>query len=306
MSEPLHPWLLLIHQLPPKPAYLRVKVWRRLQGLGAVAIRSSVYALPASEQALEDFMWLLREITDGGGEGSISEARFVGGLDDAAVRALFDAAREADYRALAEEAREVAREAPEELAPKVARLRRRLAEIVAIDFFGAPGREAAEALVAALEPRGAGASAGSAPMDRGRVWVTRQGVGVDRIASAWLIRRFIDPEARFRFVPALGHVPEPGEIRFDMFEAEYTHEGDRCTFETLLARHGLDDPGLARIGEIVHDLDLKDAKHGRAETAGVGAVIDGIVAAIHDDAERLARGAQLLDDLHAALARPAR
>jgi hypothetical protein len=306
MSEPLYPWLLLIHQLPPKPAYLRVKVWRRLQGLGAVAIRSSVYALPASEQALEDFMWLLREITDGGGEASISEAHFVGGLDDAAVRGLFDAAREADYRALAEEAREVAREAPEELAPKVARLRRRLAEIVAIDFFGAPGREAAEALVAALGPASAGASAGPAPVGRGRVWVTRQGVGVDRIASAWLIRRFIDPEARFRFVPARGHLPEPGEVRFDMFEAEFTHEGDRCTFETLLAWHGLDEPALARIGEIVHDLDLKDAKFARAETAGIGAVIDGIVAAIHDDAERLARGAQLLDDLHAALARPAR
>ncbi len=102
---------------------------------------------------------------------------------------------------------------------------------------------------------------------QGSVWVTRQGVHVDRIASAWLIRRFIDPEARFKFVPAKGYVPEPGELRFDMFEAEFTHEGDRCTFEVLLARAGLADPALAAIGEIVHDIDLKDAKFGREETA---------------------------------------
>ena len=306
MSDASSPWLLLIHQLPPRPAYLRVKVWRRLQALGAVAIKNSVYALPAGEQALEDFMWLVREIADGGGEASICEARFVEGLDDDGVRALFNAAREADYRAIAEEARELAADPTAEPTAKVARLRRRLAEVRALDFFGAPGRETARSLIAALEPPMVAAGTEPAPVGGGRVWVTRRGVGVDRIASAWLIRRFIDPEARFRFVPPRGYRPDPGEIRFDMFEAEFTHEGNRCTFETLLSRHGLNDSALATIAEIVHDLDLKDDRFARPETAGIGALIAGILAATDDDAERLARGARLLDDLHAAFARPAR
>ena len=132
----------------------------------------------------------------------------------------------------------------------------------------------------------------------GRTWVTRTGVHVDRIASAWLIRRFIDPEARFKFVPAKGYEPEPDELRFDMYEGEYTHEGDRCTFEVLLARAGLGDPALAAIGEIVHDIDLKDAKFAREEASGIARVMDGIAAANKDDERRLERGAAVLDDLY--------
>ena len=128
--------------------------------------------------------------------------------------------------------------------------------------------------------------------------MTRRGVYVDRIASAWLIRRFIDPEARFKFVPAKGYVPEPGELRFDMYEGEYTHEGDRCTFEVLLARAGLDDPALAAIGEIVHDIDLKDAKFGRPEATGIAHLVEGIAAANREDERRLARGAAVFDDFY--------
>lgn len=127
--------------------------------------------------------------------------------------------------------------------------------------------------------------------------MTRAGVHVDRIASAWLVRRFIDPEARFKFVPAKGYAPEPGELRFDMFEAEFTHEGDRCTFEVLLARAGLDDPALTAIGEIVHDIDLKDAKFGREEASGIAHLIEGLSAANRDDQARIDRGAAMLDDL---------
>ena len=137
---------------------------------------------------------------------------------------------------------------------------------------------------------------GAAPT--GRVWVTRAGVHVDRIASAWLIRRFIDPEARFKFVPAQGYAPELGELRFDMFEAEFTHEGDRCTFEVLLARARLADPALAAIGEIVHDIDFKDGKFGRAEASGIAHLIEGLSAANQDDQARIERGAAMLDDLY--------
>ena len=312
------PWLLLIHQLPPQPAYLRVKVWRRLQGLGAVAVKNSVYVLPATEQAQEDLRWLLREIVAGGGEASVCEARFVDGLTDQRVRGMFDAAREAEYDAITGEARALAAELAErpgwraDAAKQLARLRRQLAQTAALDFFGANGRAAAEGLLSAIEARltegtsavkdedEASGTAGLAGL-RGRTWVTRRGVEVDRIASAWLIRRFIDPEARFAFAPSRGYAPRPGELRFDMFEAEFTHAGDRCTFEVLLARGpGLaDDPALRAIGEIVHDVDLKDGKFGREEAAGIAHLVRGIVLAHGDDAERLARGAAVFDDLYA-------
>ena len=313
------PWLLLIHQLPPKPAYFRVKVWRRLQRLGAVAIKNAVYALPAGEPAREDFAWLLREIVEGGGDASVCEARFVNGLSDEQVQGLFNAARDAEYDELAKEARALAESLPTdpsawegkggELRGRLVRLRKRLTEVGAIDFFGANGREAVEGLLSDLEARLRWAtevemSEGEEAVPeldelRGRTWVTRRGVHVDRIASAWLIRRFIDPEARFKFVPSTGYAPQPGELRFDMFEAEFTHEGDRCTFEVLLARAELGDPALRAIGEIVHDIDLKDGAFAREETAGIAHLIAGIAAAHEDDAERLARGAAVFDDLYA-------
>ena len=128
--------------------------------------------------------------------------------------------------------------------------------------------------------------------------MTRKGVFIDRIASAWLIRRFVDPDARFKFVPAKGYRPEAKEIRFDMFEAEYTHEGDQCTFEVLIARLGLDNPALVPIAEIVHDIDLKDAKFGRPEGIGVDRLIAGIAMAHKDDEDRLAQGAAVFDGLY--------
>jgi hypothetical protein len=192
---------------------------------------------------------------------------------------------------------------------QLARLRRQLTQIAGIDFFGANGRQAAEAVLAALEARLAEPQLDGRVEEtvireeglrglHGRTWVTREGVYIDRIASAWLIRRFIDPEASLKFVPSKGYVPQPGEVRFDMFEAEFTHEGDRCTFEVMAERAGLDDPAVRIIGEIVHDIDLKDAKFGREETAGIAGLIGGIALAHADDEQRLARGAAVLDDLY--------
>jgi hypothetical protein len=308
-------WLLLIHQLPPQPAYLRVKIWRRLQAMGAVAVKGAVYALPLNDQTQEDFRWLVREIIGSGGEASLCEARFVDGLSDQQVRALFDAARDADYEAIRKEAGALADglaaqpERQAESRKQVARLRRQLTQIASLDFFGASGRAAAEAVVSALEARlaeaepGIGAEEGMSS-DRGlrelhgRTWVTREGVHVDRIASAWLIRRFIDPEARFEFVPSKGGTRREGEIRFDMYEAEFTHEGDKCTFEVLLERAALDDPALHAIGEMVHDIDLKDRKFGREETPGIAGMIGGIVLAYQDDEQRVERGAAMLDDFY--------
>lgn len=134
-----------------------------------------------------------------------------------------------------------------------------------------------------------------------RVWVTRRGIKVDRIGSAWLIRKAIDPEARFKFVDPTGYEPAPGELRFDMFDGEYTHEGPRCTFETLVARFDLSDPALVSLGEIVHDVDCKDALYERAEAAGLAAFVQGLAATTPDDLERLERGSVMFDALYASL-----
>ena len=314
-------WLLLIHQIPPKPNYFRVKIWRRLQQLGAVAIKNSVYALPRSDEAQESLQWMLREIVEGGGDASLVEARFIDGLSDEHVEALFHAARDADYVQVAEDTRALMKRLPPRRAPDeelraelgagLARLQRRLAEITEIDFFGAPGRETAEALVAKLEARLYSPKEVALPTlensphaVRGAIWVTRKGIHVDRMASGWLIRRFIDPESRFKFVAPKGYHPEPGELRFDMFEAEYSHEGDRCTFEILIEKFALRDPALRPLAEMVHDIDLKDGKFGRPETAGFEHLVAGIALAHREDEVRLERTAAVLDDLYEYFKRP--
>ena len=237
-------WLLFIHQLAPKPDYLRVKTRRRLRKLGAVAIKQTVYALPSTEEALEDLQWLRREIEAEGGSAVIAEAEFVGGISDEEVDAMLETER------------------------------------------GLGGAEGAEVgAVHRVEP--------------GRTWVTRQDVHVDRIASAWLIRRFIDPEARFKFVAARGYTAKRGELRFDMYEAEYTHVGEDCTFQTLARQFDLRDAALSAIGEAVHDIDCKDDRFDRPETAGISGLISGIVQAHKDDRTRIERGAAVLDDLYA-------
>jgi hypothetical protein len=305
-------WLLLIHQLPPKPDYFRVKIWRRLQGLGAVPVKNSVYVLPRSDQSVEDLRWVQREIEEGGGEASLCEAEFLDGLSDEEVIAAFRAARDTDYAALAEEIGRVASSQAERRSDKsisiagaLPRLRRRLEQIATIDFFAAPGRAEVELALAELErsaqPQAQPASSELPKRPRRATWVTRRGIQVDRIASAWLIRRFIDIEAQFRFVDPARYRPRKGDLRFDMFEAEYGHGEGRCTFETLLRTFGLKDSALAVMAEMVHDLDLKDARYGRPETEGLGRVLSGLAALHRNDAERLENGAAALDALYAGL-----
>jgi hypothetical protein len=224
----------------------------------------------------------------------------------------FRRARDVDYRKLLAEvhrwATPAATPADPRLRLRARRARRRLDQIARIDFFDAPGRIEVEASIAAFE---AWISAPTketrlSPALRdlvGRTWVTRRGIQVDRIASAWLIRRFIDPRARFRFVDPHQEPPRPGELRFDMVGGDFTHEDDRCTFETLFRRVRLKDRALARVAEIVHDIDIKDGKFERPEARGVERLLQGMLAAHADDDERLERGFALLDDLYGSFPR---
>ncbi|MDP9361185.1 MAG: chromate resistance protein [Acidobacteriota bacterium] len=307
---------MLIHQLPPKPNYLRVKVARRMQRIGAVAIKNTVYVLPAAESALEDFQWAIREIRDGGGEANLFEARVIEGLSDGEVQQLFSNARDEDYASVATVAKDLLKAASRkkrnaaQIGADVQRLRKRISEIGAIDFFSAPQGHVARALLDEVAP----GLADTPPAPRqpatetfhGRTWVTRAGVHVDRMASAWLIKRFIDPDATFKFVPAKQYTPKDGEFRFDMFDAEFTHDGDRCTFEVLVDRMRLDDRALRAIGEVVHDIDLKDAKFDRPETPGLALLIASIAMAHRHDAARIERASQAFDDLYVYYAKKGR
>ncbi|HYQ26478.1 MAG TPA: chromate resistance protein ChrB domain-containing protein [Polyangiaceae bacterium] len=317
MVEATARWLLLIHQIPPAPAYLRVKVGRRLARMGAVALKNSVYVLPRSDESVEDFQWVRREIVESGGDATIVEANLVDGLSDEQAEALFRRARAADYEAIESQARalgkglrgKLSKDEREAFEADIVRIERRFSEIDAIDFFRAPGAERAAAalrdLRARLDPPSAPSKSAVVSREsyRGRVWVTRSGIHVDRIASAWLIRRFIDPDATFKFVPAKGYVVLPNELRFDMFEAEFSHEGELCTFEVLCRRLALEVPGLQALAQVIHDIDLKDLKYARPETDGVAALIAGIALRYRDDDARLAHGSELCEQLLAYYAR---
>jgi hypothetical protein len=309
-------WLLLVHQLPPRPLYLRAKIRQRLAKVGAVALKNAVYVLPDTEDAREDFTWIAQEARAGGGDAFVCAATFVEGVSPTDLVARFRREREADYEALLADLRSASRGSksraggsPGDPAATIARSAKRLDEIRALDFFGADRRKEAEAMIRTRERELHREAGPSSPAGRygkltGRVWVTRRGVKVDRIASAWFVRRFVDPSARFRFVDPAADTARPGELRFDMAGGEFTHEGDRCTFETLLARVGLKDAALGPIAEIVHDIDLKDGKYSRADAAGVRQLLEGIVAAHAGDEERLTRGFALFDDLYASFRSP--
>lgn len=304
---------MLIHQIPPKPSYLRAKIWRRLLQIGAVAIKQSVYVTPQSEQCYEDLSWILKEIAEGGGEASLSVVRFMEGLTDEQIIALFQTARKSDYERIIQEANAYQEQPsdhetdPMETAKKLklqlAKLQTRFDQVVGIDFFSAPERSATEITLADME-----AQLYAHPLSRGvdhkamdelkkKTWVTRENVYVDRMACGWLVRRFVDPEAKFKFIPSNQYTPGTEEVRFDLFEAEFTHVGDQCSFEVMIEHLGLADKALIPLAEIVHDLDLKDGKHGRPETAGLSAIVNGLVATHASDQDRLEHGVELFDQL---------
>ncbi len=285
----MNSWLLLLHQIPPKPPYFRAKVSRRLAQVGALPIKNSAYLLPDTEDTREDFEWICREIKTEGGAAWLFRAETLAGLSVEQIQASFRHLRDTDYEELLQAAREL----------DDAKLLHRFEELKKIDFFEHPSRTKIEALVA--ERKRVASDASQPPSEfTNRIWVTRRGVKVDRIGSAWLIRRFIDPQATFRFIDTTKHTHEESEVRFDMYEGEFTHEGNLCTFEVLVARHNLllRYPALQPLAEMVHDIDLKDDLYRRPETSGLSRMLDGLCARTSDDNKRIEQGGQVFDSLY--------
>jgi hypothetical protein len=326
-QKPQREWILLIHQLPPRPTNLRVRIWRKLQKLGAVAIKNSVYVLPATEKAHEDFQWLKQEIEAAGGEAVVFRAGSVEVATDADIITGFGKARDEEFAVIAAEFDGLARAVREQSRGKhlsagrltthetnLDKLHAELERIATNDFFGAQGRPSAfnayercqKAIRSAQGPAAKASTtlAKGGTLDvakyQGRRWVTRRNLHIDRLASAWLIKQFIDRRPRFYFV-AEGKTVE-GAIPFDTFGADFTHHGEDCTFETMLKRFGLIEiKGLREIAEIVHDIDLKDDKFHRLEAAGLNAIIDGLSKVLRNDRKLLQQTSIVIDGLYALL-----
>lgn len=298
------PWLLLAFTLPAKRASQRVEVWRRLQRCGAVLFSNSGYLLPNTPANQEHFEWLAAMIRKHGGEAFVIKIRSIDRISSVQLIRRFSAARARDYRALMQEIRRLPASPGEGRgAGRWNHLRAKLREITAIDFFGSPQRKQAEELLARA------GRAGTSPEEplrvdargySGRIWVTRPRPGIDRSASAWLIRNFIDLKARFAFAT------EPGgagrAVPFDMFTGDgFGHRGDDCTFETLQKSFHIRDPKVAVIGEMIHDADLQDEKFGRKEGFGLDAVLRGWARRGFRDPELLRRGMELMAGLYDSL-----
>jgi len=309
-------WLMLIVTLPTHPSSLRVRAWRKLRALGAVPLKNSVYVLPHGADRLERLQWLTQEVQKDGGDATLLRVDRIENMTEQDVIRLFHEARNTDYKDLADRYRKCLRGLGRRArgrdavraADELSRLGREVDRVRETDFFDAPGYQDVERLRATAEmhlrPESPEPAAAPLPELRGRLWATRPRPHIDRMASAWLIKRFIDADARFLCAPPDQFPPEA--IPFDVMGAEFGHQGEDCTFETLFRRSGLDDPRLRTIAEIVHEADLRDGKFERPETAGVELAVRGFAGTIKDDGELLAQGLALFDGLYAALEAPAR
>jgi hypothetical protein len=321
MKNPGHAWLLLVYQLPAKHSPARVKAWRRLQRIGAVALKNSAYVLPNRAEAREDFEWIKAEIIAIGGQALVLGADALDPATLQEITDLFRTARGQEFGSIREHAerlvdrsrsRAAKGSARRQLVQTLRRLRERFKEAEALDYFDAPNRDEAARVLDDLDRSVKGGPPMSAhptaALDvtryRGRVWLTRPRPGVDRMSSAWLIRRFIDAKAVFAFSePAGSH---PRMIPFDMFGAEFGHQGALCTFETIARRFKIGGPAVAWLGRIVHDLDLKEHTYDLPETAAVGRMVEGLRKMYNEDQTLLSHGMTMFEALYQSYGGPKR
>jgi hypothetical protein len=314
-SENRARWLILIHQLPARPSNLRVMIWRRLQQLGAIALRNSVYLLPNTAETREDFEWLRTEISGLGGSATVMTTDVVSSHKAEELVEQFRQQSRRDYRDLTRDIEQVLKRRRQRKRPQsraAARheaqaLRERYARIQAKDYFNADDGDRSGGLVREVEMAASdmktmpGSSVIPAAQYRGKNWVTRTRPGIDRMASAWFIRKFVDPKARFSFVASGKSVPRKG-VPFDMYGVEFGHHGSHCTLETLIERLAIADSATVRLSQVVHDLDMKDGRYGAAECATVGRLVDGLRELFREDEALLAQGIVMIDALYRSFA----
>jgi len=317
-------WLLIFYTVPSHPVSNRMKIWRKLARSGAVQLKGAVYILPHNEEHYELCEWLVSEVASMGGDGTFVKAPEVETMTKSEIIALFNGQRENDYRDIEKKVEELDRKISavrkggrgqniKTLSEQLKRDKKEFEDVRRVDFFASKHGEALQKRIKTMEDEVKGMS--TPPIKelttaltpkrsgeyQGKTWVTRKKPFVDRMASAWLIRRFIDAGAAFRFIEEkeLGSLDGQSPT-FDIRGAEFTHQGDLCTFEVLVKSFGIKDRGVKRIAEVVHDLDVKDEKYNNPETSGVEEILTGIRKTENSDAEALEKGMAVFDMLYAS------
>jgi hypothetical protein len=312
-------WLFLVHQIQTRNSRERVKVWRLTKKVGAILYRNSVYVLPNNRERLEDFQWLCQQIRDSKGEASVFVSEAGSPDEGRQLRKLFEETREKEFTSLYEESQKLLGRMtrspgqPPLTSEQTTRLRKEhdqlhesFINLMHIDFFSSPTAKKVRTTLGQISSRFEVTQYSPQPLVKigtynrkayyNRVWATRERIHIDRLCSAWLIRRFIDPKAKFAFA-AETKLPK-GSIPFDILGVEFGHHGDDCTFETLLKSFRISDTGLEQIAEIVHDIDLKDKKFNRPEADGINVVVRSLSDSLQNDHKALEIGSVLLDALY--------
>jgi len=304
-----HSWLLLLYSLPATHKTERVAVWRKLKKSGAIQIKTSTYLLPGTAAQYELFQWLAKQVKDYGGESTLVRAQEIEGLSDEKLIGLFNAARDSQYAQLANSLRSLNRRGTKgrdaQFAEELETLKKEFRRIREVDFFNAPRAHDAEVLLQRIQSSAQPKSRAAPRLDpknfQSKTWVTRPRPEIDRVASAWLIRRFIDSTATFVFAPAADLAPNA--LPFDFPGVEFSHHGEDCSFETLLRRFSIADKALRKIGEMVHDADLDDEKFQRNECIGIDRMLKGWAKLGISDDELLQHGGRCFDGLYSFLQR---
>jgi hypothetical protein len=292
-------WLLLLFRLPATRQAERVAIWRKLKRSGAIQIQTSTYVLPDEPARYEYFQWLTKEIRDAGGDATLVRAREIEGLPDDTLVDLFNSARAKDYAPLAKQLRRLLTRGKK--ADEVERIRKQFHDIRERDFFDSARAQDVEMLLHKIE-RTTKAPIGVNPKNyRNKTWLTRPRPEIDRVGSAWLIRKFIDPNAKFIFNSKAS--AQPKAVSFDMLDAEFSHHGEDCTFETLTKRFAIRNKAVGTIGEMIHDADLDDTRFQRVEAIGIDRVLKGWAKAGMSDGDLLRNGFTMFEGLYRYLQR---
>lgn len=317
-------WLLFFYSVPARPVSSRMRLWRRLSKTGAVQLKGSVYILPDTEEHYELCQWLVSEVISMGGEGTFAKVDRIETMDSSEIAEIFNAQREKDYHSIKKGLEDIEQrlssikkgtEAQEVtgLRETFNKLQKEFGEIRRLDFFSSKAGDELSMRIKAISAEVTGISKAE-PRGRKtellpkrvrdyqhRIWVTRKRPFVDRMSSAWLIRKFIDKDAQFRFIHDMDMKGlEKSLVTFDMQGGEFTHIGDNCTFEVIVKAFGLKDRAARKIAEIVHELDIKDDKFSNPETKGIGDILSGIRATAKEDVDALEKGMAVFEMLYAS------
>lgn len=317
-------WLLFFYSVPSKPVSNRMRLWRRLSKAGAVQLKGSVYILPDNDENYEFCQWQVSEVTSMGGEGTFVKTHNVETMKNDNITDLFNHQRGKDYRSIEKSLEEIEqklnsikkgtrtqdyRKLPEQLN----KLIKEFEEVRKIDFFKSRTGDILNKRLKMISEEIKGISGADLKRHntsiaqkntndyQGKKWVTRKRPFVDRMSSAWLIKKFADRDAEFRFIDEKDMEGlDKSYISFDIRDGEFTHIGDNCTFEVLTKAFGIKDPAVRKMAEVVHELDIKDDKFRNPESKGIEEILSGIKKTSKDDSDALAKGMAVFEMLYAS------